>query len=757
MLKIGRFHIHTLIMFVVVFFVWGLLFRENDWMRSLGVSVLQIIAGVLSINWLYIAYRRLTHKNKRFWLLLGIGVLLSTSSNLVWLFFQISQRAILFTDASYIIWLLSYLFYLAALIYKTKQISTEVPNSPYVFNITIFMITAAAISSYFLIKPIALSDYSLLLTIITLAYPIASLSILFVITLLYYLIQHNPEKNHMLFIIIGFFLQVVADSGYAYLSITGGYEVGNIIDLFWLITILLIGFAGFYAKEDGKKTVLEIKNPFEKRDTVFPYSSVMILLFLVIYSYQWELNALSIGLIIIFFMIIGRQLKILRKNEKLMGEYMYLAYHDTLTGLNNRTSFKEVLSQKMRNSKDSHNRFAILLIDLDRFKVINDTLGHFIGDSILIEASKRLRNCLEVNTQIFRLGGDEFVIIVPEATEWQCSVVAEKILEKFQTPFIVGDKEIIVTPSIGISIFPENGLNVEDLLKNADAAMYLAKESGKNSFRFFNIELNKAMVRKMEIEHQLRNAIATNQLSIFYQPKVDLRTKRIIGAEALLRWEHPELGPISPLEFIPVAEETGLIVSIGEWVLQMACKQNKMWQEKGLPSISVSVNVSVRQFQQGDFLKNVREVLHETKLEPKYLELEITESIMQNIKETKGVLNGLRDMGVKTAIDDFGTGYSSLHVLQKLPIDTLKIDKSFIDEINDYNNQCSMVKAIIDLGLNLGLTIVAEGIEHKHQMKVLVENNCTIGQGYLFSKAVEPSEFESILLANHLTPLSNFS
>ncbi|MDF2859285.1 MAG: GGDEF-domain containing protein, partial [Neobacillus sp.] len=627
---------------------------------------------------------------------------------------------------------------------KAKELGTGGSRSPYVFNIIIFIISSAAISIYYLIRPIIeVSNHSLFLTIVTMAYPIIDLSIMFAITVLYYLSKYSKEKNLLLFIIMGFFLHVVADSGFAYLSAIGEYQPGEIIDLTWIVSILLIGFAGYYTKEKSDEPPLRNKIHFEGRETFFPYISTLILIILVINSYQWDFNALSLGLLVIVLMIIGRQLLVMNKNNRLMSEYRYLAYHDPLTGLNNRVSFTEDLERLM--GKPNDDSVALVLLDLDRFKVINDTFGHYIGDMILIEASERLKQALGDNMPIYRLGGDEFIIILAEATKEKSKNIAKIILEKFQNPFLVNDYEAIVTPSIGISILPKSRCNTGDLFKHADAAMYLAKESGKNNFRFYNSELNKVMTRKVIIETELRMAIEKDQFSLFYQPKVDLQTMKIVGMEALLRWEHPELGMISPLEFIPIAEETGQIVPIGEWVLKKACIQNRIWQEKGFSHLCVSVNVSVRQFEHSDFVMTVKKVLQDTRLSPQFLEIEITESIMQNIRESTDILHKLRKLGVKASIDDFGTGYSSLHILQKLPIDTIKIDKSFIDDIVN-SKQHAMVKTIIDLGLNLNLTVVAEGIEDENQLKILRDHRCSIGQGYHFSKAVHPIEFEIYLL-----------
>src|SRR5690606_14475442 len=392
-----------------------------------------------------------------------------------------------------------------------------------------------------------------------------------------------------------------------------------------------------------------------------------------------------------------------------------------------------------------HHTLALLLIDLDRFKMINDTLGHHIGDNLLPICAKRLKDTLPSSNEIYRLGGDEFTIIIPNTNPNNCIITAEKILEEFSKPFVIDEYEISITPSIGISTYPNNGTNADELMKNADAAMYLAKANGKNNFQFFNSELNRQLERKVAIEHGLRKALEENELSLYYQPKVDLHSGRIIGSEALLRWNHPEFGLISPNEFIPIAEETGDIAAIGDWVLQTACKQNRKWQKMGFPFLTIAVNVSARQFQQQDFLKKIHMGLQEIGYSPKLLELEITESIMQNIKESTEMLKSLKATGIKTAIDDFGTGYSSLFILKELPIDTIKIDKAFIDDIKEAGDY-SMVRPIINMGLNLNLEVVAEGIEDEFQAEVLAKNQCNYGQGYLYSKPVQAHEFEQLLI-----------
>ena len=670
-------------------------------------------------------------------------MLCSISGSFISLLIQVSQKVIDPPALASFFWVLSYLFLLVAMVYKAKEIGAVFSNKTYLFNIVIYMITAIGISYYFLIGPLLfLPETSFLISIFAIGYQVADLGILFFSIMLYYHIQFQNGKRVLLFLIAGLILQLIADSLLAYLSIARNLQTGNAVEFMWIAALLLIGFTGFY--EDGVKTVEYKKSDslFKKKEFFLPYASIIVLTILVIYSYQWNFNALSISFLITFLMVLGRQLIIIIRNNELMDELKHLAYHDPLTGLANRFSFIENIQLTL--TQNANKRVALLLIDLDRFKVVNDTLGHHIGDLILVETAARLRQVLDKNSHIHRLGGDEFVVVLTEASEESAAESAKMILSSFQKSFSAMAYEIDLTPSIGISLFPEHGTNKEDLLKNADAAMYLSKEKGKNEFTFYNAELNSYMKRKMKIENHLKKAIHKKEFSLVYQPKVNLLTNKIVGMEALLRWKHPEFGWVSPAEFIPVAEETGQIEAIGKWVLETACKQNKTWQNQGLDPLNVSVNVSVLQFQKGNFLKIVKNVLQESKLDAHFLELEITESIMQNIKESRDILTQLQELSVKISIDDFGTGYSSLHILSKLPIDTIKIDKSFIDEL-DQLDRSPIIKAIIDLSLNLNLNIVAEGIETENQLKFLRESGCMIGQGYLFSKPLKTNEFERLI------------
>lgn len=410
-----------------------------------------------------------------------------------------------------------------------------------------------------------------------------------------------------------------------------------------------------------------------------------------------------------------------------------LAFYDSLTGLPNRNMLDYYFNKLLDSSKCKKQKMVVMFLDLDRFKIINDTLGHAFGDIVLQQFSKRLVKYVGKDDMICRYGGDEFIILLNDTNRIEATKVAQRIIDEFSYPFIINEQKIYSSTSIGISLYPQNGDDLETLVKCADTAMFYAKEKGKNNYKFYTSDQSNNVSKKMYLENELRKALENNEFILYYQPQFNLDTGKIVGMEALIRWQHPEFGLISPAEFIPVAEETGLIIPIGEWVLKTACKQNKSWQEAGFPSIYVAVNISAYQFQHKNFVETIKQVLKETKLDPQYLELEITESTVQNMKELMVVLNELKTIGIKISLDDFGTGYSSLNVLRHLPIDTLKIDKSFVNDIMIDFNTAPIVKTIIDMGKNLKLNVIAEGIEKKEQVDFLKQNKCDIGQGYFFS------------------------
>ena len=423
------------------------------------------------------------------------------------------------------------------------------------------------------------------------------------------------------------------------------------------------------------------------------------------------------------------------------------ANYDALTGLPNRNLLHDRLKQAVYAQR-SMRAVAVVFLDLDHFKFVNDSLGHSIGDKLLKGIGERLRQVLRDGDTVARIGGDEFVLILNDQTRDDVIFRAmQRINAKLAEPFVIDGKELYVTCSAGISLYPQDGTDVDTLLKNADAAMYRAKEHGRNNFQFYTAEMNSKVNERLALENSLRRALERKEFVLHYQTKVDVNTGAIVGAEALLRWNHPGRGLLLPDLFVPVAEETGLIVPIGEWVLREACTQNQAWRSEGLPPITVSVNVSARQFRQGVLVDAVSRILAETGLDACFLEMELTESmIMHNADAVVATLRQLTALGVQLSVDDFGTGYSSLAYLKNLPIDTLKIDQSFVrDIVAGAPDHRILARAIISIGHSLDLKVVAEGVETEAQLEYLKKHGCDEVQGYYFSEPVPPQAFRRLL------------
>ena len=417
-------------------------------------------------------------------------------------------------------------------------------------------------------------------------------------------------------------------------------------------------------------------------------------------------------------------------------QVQFLAYYDALTGLPNRTLLQDRLAKALAGARRRKEKVAVLFLDLDRFKVINDSLGHSLGDVLLEEVAERLRKGARELDTVARLGGDEFVIVLTSVKEVSdAAVAAERIVKGMTDGFVVEGHPLSISCSLGISVFPEHGTNSETLIKNADAAMYCAKENGRNTFRFFTEDMNAQAVERLTLENSLRLALVRKELFLVYQPQIEIATGRITGLEALLRWQHPELGLVPPDKFIRIAENSGLIIPIGEWVLRTACAQARRWQDEGLPALPVAVNVSAVQFRQEDFCELIRSVLREVRLAPQYLELELTESLLLSSADvTLSVLQELKAMGLTLAIDDFGTGYSSLSYLKQFPVGKLKIDRSFVRDVAVSPDDAAITTAIISMAKSLNLKVIAEGVEDEAQMSFLRARQCDEIQGYYFSK-----------------------
>jgi diguanylate cyclase (GGDEF)-like protein len=425
----------------------------------------------------------------------------------------------------------------------------------------------------------------------------------------------------------------------------------------------------------------------------------------------------------------------------------YLAYHDGLTGLPNRSMFSKLLTKSISEAHRYNRQLAVAFLDLDRFKLINDTLGHEAGDQLLQEVALRLRACVRDSDTVARLGGDEFVVLLPElADSTYAAMVAQKILLQIAKEFMLIGQDFRVTASIGISTYPQDGLDEQTLTKNADIAMYQAKAEGKNNFQFYSEKLNAHSLERLALESSLRHALERNEFRLHYQAKRDIASGRITGVEALLRWEHPDLGMVGPMEFIPVAEETGLIIPIGRWVLKTACMQSVEWRNQGLPALNMAVNLTPRQFCDESLLLDVTGILQAAGMDPRSLEIEITEGLLiHDVENTLRILTGLKALGIRIAVDDFGTGYSSLAMLQRFPLDTIKIDRSFMRGIAGTPQDIGLADALIAMGKSLSLTVVAQGVETREQAEHLRLHECNELQGFYFKKPLPADEFTRLL------------
>ncbi|WP_077620686.1 bifunctional diguanylate cyclase/phosphodiesterase [Bacillus sinesaloumensis] len=445
------------------------------------------------------------------------------------------------------------------------------------------------------------------------------------------------------------------------------------------------------------------------------------------------------------------------ERKKTENMIYHLAFYDTLTDLPNRRLFMDLLYKEVKKAEKCQLKIGLISVDIDRFKYINDLCGHEIGDLILVETAQRINNHIRKEDVVSRFGGDEFTIMIKNvSSRSEIEEVAQRFLTYFRNPIIMGERSFTISCSFGIAMYPDDAEDADTLIKRSNIALNAVKESGRNDYLLFEEEMERRSLERIQFEHELRQSIHSEQFFIEYQPKIDLVTTQIVGLEALMRWRHPALGLISPSTFIPLAEETGLILPLGEWILRKACEQNKEWQNQGFEPVRVSVNLSVQQLGQPKLINLIKQILEDTKLNPKWLELEITESIFADIENVAPVLQKIKDLGIHLSIDDFGTGYSSLSYLKSLPIDILKIDASFIRDLPNDEESNAIVKAIITFAKTLNLDVIAEGIENKEQLLLLIENGCDKGQGYFYSRPLpslevarlfsKPYERETVLM-----------
>ncbi|WP_456276859.1 putative bifunctional diguanylate cyclase/phosphodiesterase [Bacillus sp. AK128] len=643
----------------------------------------------------------------------------------------------------------------------------------FVFDILIVMSVAGTFIWFFIINPLInnINEHSFL--IIDLLYPVLDLGVLAGVLSLIIASNSIFTKTTSYLLVIGLLIQIIADLNFSYLTIKNLYSVGSISDTLWIISILVIGLAGLHhemgEKQEDKQgsPSMEKKGLFLKHS--FPYIGVILLSIYVIIQIQHS-TPIVIGLFLSILLVILRQVFTLLDNDKLVSDLNnlneeleikvkertdrlvetinqmeHLAFHDVVTGLPNRRFIEKRLSRAIQTSNSKRERkIAFLLLDLDRFKQINDSLGHSYGDLLLKEVGNRLSLSMEPNELVCRIGGDEYAILLENVNKSKIERRAEKILQVLREAYDISGIDLHVTPSIGISIYPDHGKDFEALLMKADMAMYKVKENGKNHFRIYDETMDNQS--KLALENSLRKGLERDEFELFYQPQILLESGQLSGVEALLRWQSPTQGMIPPSDFIPIAEETGLILPIGEWVLREACHQSVKWEKLGLSSIRIAVNISSIQFQQSNFIDTVAKIIKETKANPNNIELEITESVaLDFIDDTIFKLSQLKKMGFYIAMDDFGTGYSSLQYLSKLPIDRLKIDRSFISLLNSSEKNDAIVKLIVMMAKGLHFKVIAEGVETESQRSFLTNIDCDEIQGYLISPPLKLEACQTFL------------
>jgi len=781
-------HILFIVFYVSCYYLW-ILFRNDEAPdKTLVANLFSTAAPLIAAVWLWRRAVRAPKEDRAFWALLSSACFSYTVAEGIWTYYEnVLNVEVPFPGWSDLFYVLQIMISLLALLSKMYQKRSSLRAAMSLFDMLIVMTVATTVSWHYLIAPMYTTDDSALSIVVSMAYPVMDLGLLFGLLLLYRTSATILPTKVLLCVAAGFAIQIFADTVYLYQSAAKAYVSGGWVDPLWTLALLTVGLSGVQP-ERGLDAAASVHTQNKSRrvgassavNLSLPYSCVVVMFALIVM--ERHAIGLIVGSSLSIVLVIVRQVVLLVENESLvrrlqrmtdnLGEMVnvrtrqlsvqneqleetmrsmkHLAYHDVLTGLPNRRLFEERVATSFMRAKRNDEMVSVMFLDIDRFKYINDHYGHRAGDALLQDVATRLGSCLHESGTVSRQGGDEFTILLEGIRQPRDVVdMVNGIFDSMKEPFTLEGQEIHITSSIGIAVYPNDGTDLETLMKHADNAMYRAKESGRNRFQFYASGMNEEVSKKVLLESELHKALERSEFSIDYQPLVEAGSGEIVGMEALIRWHHPTRGLVSPAQFIPVAEETGLIVLISDWVLKEACKHVKALHRSGYPDLKVSVNLSMRQFMQDDLVDYIVKVLEETDLEPQYVDLEITESISAyQIDVVIKKLAALHELGVSISIDDFGTGYSSLSYLRKFPIDTLKIDRSFIQDLTVNKEGVSIVKAIIAMAHSLNFQVVAEGVETNEQLDQLKRLGCDLIQGYLFGKPI-PGKQWNAFLANY--------
>ena len=778
------------------------LFVKNERVRIVFLDLTTALWNLLATIALFYAANRSAARSRRSsaaWYILAAAQLAYSIGDILWAVYEVGLGQEPFPSLADGFYLIFYpMFFLGIVFLPTRRMERR-EWFRMLLDMCIVMIAAVLAFWNFFLGPMANSVVKdpILTQILTLAYPVFDLVMLWAVLMILFRQPMGQRQGPLVFLIAGATATIITDCFYSYRSLLGTYTSGGLLDLGWILSYFFYGLAGVMqstslsnAFSDRSQPSLDFRDEHKDNTwiTYIPYGWLIIAYFMLMQSHSHQMPMsftwMAFGVGSIIGIVLLRQIVTLKENKYLFNQLQgalhrfrqqtnelgkanhelkveieervrveeqlaYDALHDDLTGLPNRTLFMDRLEHAIEITKRNKNYdFAMLFLDLDHFKVINDSLGHTFGDQLLVEISQRLKGCLRTSDTFARLGGDEFVILL-EDTRDSADVTgcADRIRVKMIAPFYLDEHQVFVSASIGIVMSMSGYDRPEDVLRDADTAMYHAKELGKARYEIFNLNLRNQAISRLELGNDLHHALECQEFELNYQPILDLKSHRLIGFEALIRWHHPTRGLVGPLEFIPLAEEIGLINPIGQWVLSEACRQMKEWQVeyRNSPPLTISVNISGKQLIQPDFVDQIRSILQETGLDGNSLMLEITEGVyISSSREAFDVFRELNNLGIQFQIDDFGTGYSSLSYLQHFPIQSIKIDRSFVSEI-DVDDHAGIIRTIVNLAHDLKVDAIAEGIETEGQLDILNEFGCNSGQGYLFSQPIDKKEVERLL------------